>query len=60
MKNKNKKKENKPEIIIKYVPRTKEEEEEAIKRLAHIFAMELGWEPKLTRTKSFKQNQDQT
>ena len=54
-KKKIKKQENKPKIIIKYVPRTKEEEEEAIKRLTHIFAMALGWEPKLTRTQSFKQ-----
>ncbi len=56
-----KKKENKPEIIIKYVPRTKEEEEAAVKRLAAIMAAHLGWVPKeLTRTQSFKQNQDQT
>ena len=60
-KKKVKKQENKPKIIIKYVPRTKEEEEEAIKRLTHIFAMALGWVPKeLTRTKSFKQKPHQT
>ena len=41
-----KKKENKPKIIMKFVPRTKEEEEAAVKRLAAIMAARLGWVPK--------------
>lgn len=40
-----KKKEN-PEIIIKHIPWTEEEKEMAIKKLAAIWAHELGWVPK--------------
>jgi len=56
-----KKQENKPKIIMKFVPRTKEEEEATVKRLAAIMAAHLGWVPKeLTRTQSVKQKPHQT
>lgn len=41
-----KKKENKPKIIYNFVPFTEEQLEEAVKKLAHIFATDMGLVPK--------------
>ena len=60
LKNKTRKKnKNKPEIIEELIPMTEEQLEESIKRLTQIYAQVLGWEPKQTRTQSFKQKPHQ-
>ena len=50
-----KKKENKPEIKEVLVLMTEEQLGESIEKLTQIYAQVLGWEPKVTRTQSFKQ-----
>jgi uncharacterized protein YPO0396 len=41
-----KKKDNKPKIIYKFEPFTEEQLDAAVKKLAHILAMKMGWVPK--------------
>lgn len=41
-----KKKENYPKIIYKFEPFTEEQLDVAVKKLAHIWATDMGWVPK--------------
>ncbi len=53
-----KKKENKPKIIFKFEPFTEEQLDKAIKKLAHLWATDMGWVPKeLVEKKRNKDNQ---